>query len=557
MTVAQRRPMAPLDSIWLSMDRPNNLMVVDSVMFLGATPDWDEVVRLFEAHVVGRFPVFRQHPEQASLLGSRPHWVDDEDFDLARHFRRATLPSPGDDAALQRYMEEHVAAPLDLTHPLWEVHLLDGHNSGAAMFLRTHHAIADGLALGRVLLSLTEAEGDVDPLLPAAAFIDAPPPPATPPTPSRTGGLPSLGTGLGLARGALDGMASLASVDGLRSAARLGVRTTQVISDLLLSHNPENPLSGSPGPAKRIAWTDPLPLDGAKSLGRLAGATVNDVLLSAVAGALRTYQLERGVAPTDLLTMVPVNLRDLRLPLPPELGNDFTLIYVRLPSATPAPLARLAEMKRRMDWLKGSPETTLTHLLMDVIGRIGRGLDRPVIDFFANKALGVTTNVIGPRTRLQLAGVPVEGVLGWVPGSGTHTVGVSIFTYAGTVRIGVITDAALVPDPERLVEAFEAELDGLVALAQAQPRNAAQPPSKAHARTTAPGRKATQGKKAKTTTVRAATKTTTARKATARKTTARKATAQDSPVKATTQPQPSGQELTTDQAAAEELTGAQ
>ena len=473
MPVAQRRPMAPLDSIWLSMDRPNNLMVIDSVMFLAETPDWDEVIRLFETRVVERFPVFRQHPEQAGILGSRPHWVDDEDFDLGRHFRRGRLAEPGDDAALQRYMEQHVATPLDPAHPLWEVHLLDGHGSGSAIFLRTHHALADGLALGRVLLSLTEHEDGSDGPAPATVIAGVkPPPPADGAAGSRGGGLPSLG--LGMVRSTVDGAMSLATMDGLRGATRLAMRTTQVVSDLLLSHNPENPLSGSPGPAKRIAWTGPLPLEGAKALGRLAGATVNDVLLSAVAGALRTYQLDRGVTPRDLLTMVPVNLRDLSVPLPPELGNDFTLIYVRFPSATAAPLARLAETKRRMDWLKGSPETVLTHLLMEFIGRVGRGLDRPVIDFFANKALGVTTNVIGPRTRLRLAGVPVEGVLGWVPGSGTHTVGVSIFTYAGTVRVGVVTDAALVPDPERLVAAFETELQQLVSLAvprlEAKPR---------------------------------------------------------------------------------------
>jgi diacylglycerol O-acyltransferase len=480
MPVAQRRPMAPLDSIWLSMDRPNNLMVIDSVMFLAETPDWDEVIGLFETRVVERFPVFRQHPEQAGLLGSRPHWVDDEDFDLGRHFRRATLASPGDDAALQRYMEQHVATPLDPSHPLWEVHLLDGHGSGAAIFLRTHHALADGLALGRVLLSLTEQEDEAEGPQLASALTQADLPPAKSAARSPAGSLASLG--LGMARTTIDGAMALGTLDGLRGATRLAVRTTQVVSDLLLSHNPDNPLSGSPGPAKRIAWTGPIPLEGAKALGRLAGATVNDVLLSAVAGALRTYQLDRGVAPSDLLTMVPVNLRDLRVPLPPELGNDFTLIYVRFPSATAAPLARLAETKRRMDWLKGSPETVLTHLLMEFIGRVGRGLDRPVIDFFANKALGVTTNVIGPRSRLRLAGVPVEGVLGWVPGSGTHTVGVSIFTYAGTVRVGVVTDASLVPDPERLVAAFEAELDLLVSLARPQLEQSAKPQKKRPAR---------------------------------------------------------------------------
>ena len=481
MSVTHRRPMSPRDSIWLSMDRPNNLMVIDSVMFLGDVPDWDEVLGLFETHVVDRFPVFRQHPEQAGLLAGRPHWVDDEDFDLARHVRRATLPSPGDDAALQRYLERHVATPLDPAHPMWEVHLLDGHGSGAAIVVRTHHALADGLALGRVLLSLTEDEGTGRGPGPAHA---AAVPPTTAVGSVRMPGAGVTARGVGLARTALGAAGSLASLDGVRGAARLAVRTTQVVSDLLVSHNPDNALSGSPGPAKRVAWTGPLPLEGARSLGRLAGATVNDVLLSAVAGALRTYQLERGVAPTDLLTMVPVSLRDLRLPLPPELGNDFTLVYVRFPCATAAPLARLAEMKRRMDWLKGSPETTLTRVLMDVIGRVGRGLDRPVIDFFANKALGVTTNVIGPRTRLRLAGVPVEGVLGWVPGSGTHTVGVSIFTYAGTVRVGVVTDAALVPDPERLVAAVEAELGLLVSLVPPAAPTAPMTPTAATTRAT-------------------------------------------------------------------------
>jgi hypothetical protein len=245
------------------------------------------------------------------------------------------------------------------------------------------------------------------------------------------------------------------------------VTTTKVLSDLILGHNPENPVSGDPGPAKRIAWTHPIPLEPAKAVGRLAGATLNDVLLSAMAAALRTYQEEAGAEPVDLITMVPVNLRDLSAPLRPELGNEFTLIYFKFPSATAAPLARLGETKRRMDWLKASPEIALTHLLMEVIGRVGHGLDRPVIDFFADKAIGVTTNVIGPRSRRQLAGVPVEGVLGWVPGSGRHTLGVCIFTYAGTVRVGVVSDAGVIPDPHRLVAGFEAELEVLGALAPA------------------------------------------------------------------------------------------
>lgn len=458
MAVPQSRPIAPLDAIWLAMDRPHNLMVVVSVMFLRHVPDWDEVTRILQERIVDRYQVFRQRVEPAGYLGGRPHWVDDEDFDIRRHLHRATLPAPGDDAALQRFMEGHMSTPLDRAHPLWEMHFVDGHGAGAAVIVRTHHSLADGLALGRVLLDMTDDED-------AARLAEKGPAPEAR-SPGRTEGRPdqrgAAYAGLDFVRGAAGQALRLGTLDGLRDATRLAMRTTQVVSDLVVGHNPDNPLSGEPAPAKRIAWTGPLPLEGPKAIGRLAGATINDVLLSAMAAALRTYQEDADVAPVDLITMVPVNLRDLDAPLPKDLGNDFTLVYFRFPSATHAPLARLAETKRRMDWLKHSPEIALTHLLMDVIGRAGLG--RPVIDFFANKAIGVTTNVIGPRRPRLLAGVPLDGVLGWVPGSGSHTVGVCIFTYAGTVRVGVVTDAAQVPEPERLVAAFEEELELLVSL---------------------------------------------------------------------------------------------
>ena len=463
--MANRRPIAPMDALWLAMDRPENLMVIQSVMFLREVPDWDEVTRVLRTRVVERYRVFRQRVEPPHLPGVRPHWVDDEEFDLARHVRRATLPSPGDDGTLQRYMEEQISSRLDPDHPLWEVHFLDGHGTGAAVLWRSHHSLADGLALGQVLLSMTD---DSEVPQDGTSLTDSRP--TGDPADSGVGVLASaLGlarSSVGLARSSFGRALRWALPGGWRDASHLALDTGQVLDDLLLGHNPDNPVSGQPGAAKRIAWTRPLPLDGPKAVGRLAGATVNDVLLSAMAGALRTYITERGAEPVDLMTMVPVNLRDLRKPLPPGLGNRFTLIYLRYPSATAAPLARLAETKRRMDWLKQSPEIPLTTMLMDGIGLVGHGLDRPVIDFFANKALGVTTNVMGPRRTRLLAGVPLDGVLGWVPGSGTHTLGVCIFTYAGTVRVGVLTDAGLVPDPERLVAAFETEIDLLESLAE-------------------------------------------------------------------------------------------
>jgi hypothetical protein len=164
--------------------------------------------------------------------------------------------------------------------------------------------------------------------------------------------------------------------------------------------------------------------------------------------------------------MVPVNLRPLDEPLPKELGNAFALVFFTYPSSVAAPLARLAETKRRMDWLKRSPEAVLTFEIISAIGRTTPTIERHLVDFFANKAIGVTTNVAGPREPRWFAGVPVTGVLGWVPGSGTHTVGVCIFTYAGSVRVGFLVDATAVPDPEELLAAFEVEVATLASFAE-------------------------------------------------------------------------------------------
>ena len=199
----------------------------------------------------------------------------------------------------------------------------------------------------------------------------------------------------------------------------------------------------------------------------MAGATVNDVLISAVSGALSHYVSERGADPEDLSTMVPVNLREMSQPLPRELGNKFALVMLPLPTSRLAPLQRLAEAKRRMDAIKLSPEAVLTFGLITAIGHTNTQLAKQVIDFFAGKAIGVTTNVMGPMTGRHLAGTRITGILGWVPGSGRQTLGVCIFSYDGVVRVGFKVDAGVIRDPEILVNALDDELDTLIRLAAA------------------------------------------------------------------------------------------
>jgi WS/DGAT/MGAT family acyltransferase len=462
--------MGPADVLWLNMDRPTNLMVIVSVVLLESVPDWDRVLDVVRERIIEPYPVFSQRARlPRGLTGHR--WEDDPEFDLERHVHRATLSGAATtaaaDAELQAYVEDHLPRPFDRSRPLWEVHLVDGHGSGAALVFRIHHALADGIALTRVLLGLTEdADG-----LPG----DLVGPPAT--TDLATSPLATADSAGAVASGLrLTGNATRAGWDRLRSkgaraalteAAGLTLRTGQVVSDLLLTTNPTSALGGVPGHRKRLVWTEPLPLPGLKQAGRLVGATLNDVLLSAVAGALHAYQDERGREPVDLVTMVPVNVRPLDQPLPRELGNRFALVFLRFPSRDATPLGRLALSKARMDWLKASPEAALTFALISVIGRVPAAVERRVVDFFADKAIGVTTNVAGPREVRYLAGVAVTGVLGWVPGSGRHTLGFCIVTYDDAVRIGIMADESVVPDPESLLAALEDEVALLVRIGDA------------------------------------------------------------------------------------------
>ena len=463
--------MGPADVLWLTMDRPTNLMVVVSVVLLESVPDWDRVLDVLRTRIVEPYPVFSQRPRRSARVLGRYRWEDDPDFDLARHVRRATLSGRGTaaeaDAELQAYVEEQLPRPFDRTHPLWEAHLVDGHGPGAALVFRSHHALADGIALTRVLLGLTEDVDGVpgDLVGPPAAADLATLPVGVPAAPG------ALGSSLRLARtsgrSAWNRLRSRGARPAVTDAARLTLRTGQVVSDLLLTTNPASAVGGVPGRRKRLVWTQPLPLGDLKGVGRLVGATLNDVLMSAVAGALHAYQQERGRTPVDLATMVPVNVRPLDEPLPPELGNRFALVFLRFPSGEATPLGRLALSKARMDWLKASPEAALTLALICVIGRFPAALERRVVDFFADKAIGVTTNVAGPRQVRYLAGVPVAGVLGWVPGSGRHTLGFCIVTYDDTLRVGIMADESVVPDPEALLAALEEEVALLVRIGAA------------------------------------------------------------------------------------------
>ncbi len=448
-----------MDATWLRMDRPDNLMVIESVVWFDTPVDWERLAGVLRRRMIARYPVFRQRPVESRNPLLPSYWEDDPDFELDRHVIRARLAAPGDEAALERYVEAQMHRPFRRDRPLWEVHFVDGFESGSALVIRLHHALADGMALSEVLLSLTDARRDgdrhdgeaVDEILVSGPGLLA----------------GTAGALVGGSRRALSLATGLATPGGIRDAVVTADGAVRSGGKVLLHRNPPSPLRGTPGPRKLAAWSAPRRLADVSRIARLADATINDVLVAAVSGAIHGYLLDRGAPPVDLATMVPVNLRPVGQPLPRELGNRFALVLLPLPTSVHSPLLRLELTKRRMDEIKHTPEAVLTFALLGAIGRTHPEVERRVIDFFSAKAIGVTTNVIGPPRRRYLAGSPVAGVLSWVPGSGSQTLNVAIFSYHHTVRIGFKADAGVVPDLAKIVHAFDAEMDQLIRIARA------------------------------------------------------------------------------------------
>jgi WS/DGAT/MGAT family acyltransferase len=217
--------------------------------------------------------------------------------------------------------------------------------------------------------------------------------------------------------------------------------------------------------AKRVAWSRPLPLSEVKVIRKSLGGTVNDVLIASTAGGLRRYLEEKGEAieGVNVTAIVPVNRRKPEEMT--ELGNKFGLVFLSLPVGIENPRDRLIEVRKRMDAIKDSPEANVTLDVLNILGMVPQSAQETFVGIIGARATAVLTNVPGPPIPLYMAGQRIEGVMFWVPQSGRLGMGISILSYAGNVYLGLATDAALVPDPEAIIERFYEEHGRLLALA--------------------------------------------------------------------------------------------
>ncbi|MCX6434023.1 MAG: WSD1 family O-acyltransferase, partial [Actinobacteria bacterium] len=182
-----------------------------------------------------------------------------------------------------------------------------------------------------------------------------------------------------------------------------------------------------------------------------------------LAGAVKRYLVGRGDDIDEVVWMVPVNLKPFDEELPEDLGNYFALVMLDMPLNGATPAERIAELRSRMLRIKNSDEPVLTFGLQRAISMSPSRMATAVTNFFANKAVGVLTNVPGPRSELSFAGVPVRQVIGFAPCSGDQPVTATIFTYNGSVTVGFASDAGLVPDPQTLVALVVDEVEQMVA----------------------------------------------------------------------------------------------
>jgi WS/DGAT/MGAT family acyltransferase len=228
--------------------------------------------------------------------------------------------------------------------------------------------------------------------------------------------------------------------------------------------DPQTPFKGELGVPKRASWSGYLSLADVKAVGKVTGGTVNDVLLTAVSGALRQYMVQRGANPNGVSfhAVVPVNLRPPDEPL--KLGNKFGLVFLKLPVGVADEVARLEILKQHMDELKQSPEPLALFGLLSVVGRAPGEIEDVLVQIFATKATAVMTNVPGPREQLYMCGAPLQDIMFWVPQSGRLGLGVSIISYNERVLLGIVSDAGLVPDPQAIVDAFHKEFDKMLRL---------------------------------------------------------------------------------------------
>ncbi len=440
--------MSTLDAEFLYLEDGVVQMHIGScAVFEGPAPPFEEFVALTESKLP-LVPRYRQKVREVPLGFGRPVWVDDPHFTMDYHVRHTALPEPGGAEQLRRLMGRIMSQPLDRSRPLWETWIVEGLEDGRwAAISKVHHSIVDGVSGVEMINALLDLEPDAP-----VAEIEPWEPEHQPEAVSLVADSISGFVGA-MARRTGSIAISMTRPEWWRSGLRGTGKALSTVTGTMQSEAPTG-MDGPIGPHRRWDWTV-VSLDDIKKIKTELGGTVNDVMLSAIAGGFRTLVEARGEDPDDfgVRTLVPVSVRaeDHH----GEFNNQVSAMIGELPVGIADPRERFAAVHEQMAELKTSNEAEIGETITDLSDLAFPGLlalgSRATVRFLASRegqrgVNTVTTNVPGPQFPLYALGRRMVGYYPYVPIFHGMRVGVAILSYDGQAAFGVTGDYESMPD---------------------------------------------------------------------------------------------------------------
>ncbi len=407
---------------------------------------------------LGRVPRFRQRLAFPPLRLAEPSWVDDPEFDIARHV--TALGEPGVPVSLEAFGEftdAVLSQPLDRHRPMWHLYLvplLAGGRTG--LVFKVHHALVDGKSAVELALLLFDLEPDPSPE-PDESWR-----PERPPSATRLA-LDAIVSSAAEPLRAARGMARLAASrgeDGLTGTLR---RAALAFEQDLLRSAPASYLNTQIGP-RRTLVTHRVAIADLVETKQKAGVTLNDVCLTAVAGALRELARVRGEDPRPLRAMVPVSTRadtERR-----NLGNRISFAFIELPVAVRSRTERVRLIHHATSSFKRSGRPAGTGTLLGAIGLLPDPLkDRAAQMASSARIFNLTiSNIPGPQVAMYMLGAELSEAYPVVPLGAEHALSVGMFSYRDHMFFGLHADPEVLPEVVELPGMVDAEIRSLLRL---------------------------------------------------------------------------------------------
>ena len=457
--------LTPLDGSFLRLETPNaHMHVAWSGLFEPPAGSSRPTVGALQAKIATRLaqvPRFRQRLAFPPLRLSEPSWVDDPDFDVARH---VTALAGGDEPVpMERYRrmtDATLSEPLDRARPLWHLYLVPRLSDGrVGLIFKMHHALVDGKSAVELALLLFDLSPDAQPE-PEDEWRPAPPPNA-----ARLA-LDAFASSAAEPLRAARGMARMAGRPGEGGLAGTLKRAALAFEQDLLRSAPTSYLNSPIGPERTLVRHRARMSDIVRAKQR-AGVTVNDVCLAAVSGALRELALLRRERPHPLKAMVPVSVRadDQRK----DMGNRITFAFIELPVEVGSRAGRVERVHKATAAFKTSGRPTGTGAVLGALGLLP--------DLLKNRAAALASsprvfnltvsNIPGPRLPVYMLGSQLSEAYPVVPLAEHHSLAIGMFSYMDDMFFGLYADPEALPEVDVLPEFLAKEIR---ALSSAQPR---------------------------------------------------------------------------------------